>query len=128
MSVKAGSFTPTTGNISIAGLTFLPEEVLLRAGAATGSTHSDKILYANGWTTANNQSYDYGFSDGTHWRCQGGTDKCIRLYKWDTGTSAFIEILAATFVSFDTNGGGDFGFTLNWSAATGQQVRYIARN
>jgi hypothetical protein len=130
MQSKAGSFTPSVGTGGVTGLAFLPTDITFRAGAATGSTHTDKIMYCNGWTTASNQSYDYGYADGTRFRCQGGTDKCIRMYIWDTSVTpaAWKEVLSATFVSFDTNPvNGTYGFTLNFTAAAGYQVRYIAR-
>jgi len=127
VSVKAGSFTPNaTGNLSIDGLTFLPTEIQFSLGAATGVTATTYITYSRGWTTASNQSYDTFYSDSTGMQCKGGTDKCIRLYKRST---TIVDAVAATFVDFHDNGGGDYGFTINLSAYdTNFQVRYIARD
>lgn len=129
MSVKAGSFTPNaTGNVSVANLTFLPDELMFSLGARTGSIETTFVLYCRGWTTASNQSYDYFYHDGTRFRAQAGTDKCIRLYWWNTTLGSWEELVAATFVSFDTYSATNFGFTLNFTAVNSSwQVRYIAR-
>lgn len=128
MTVKAGSFTPNaTGNVSVNNLTFLPDELELSLGAATGAGTSSYIAYCRGWTTGSNQSYDSLFEDSTGKWNQAGTDKCIRLPKRVSGS--ITDAVAATFVDFHDNGGGNYGFTLNFSAVdTNFQVRYIARD
>lgn len=128
MSVKAGSFTPNaTGNLSVDGLTFMPTEVQFSLGAETGSGVTSYISHMRGWTTANNQSYDYIFEDGTGKSCRAGTDKCIRHVKRLSGS--ITDAVAATFVDFHDNGGGNYGFTLNFTAFdSNYQVRYIARD
>lgn len=128
MSVKAGSFSVgVTGNSSVVGLTFLPTEITFRLGPVTGVTDTSLIGKCDGWTTATNQSYDSVYRDGTGPEQMAGIDKCIRLRRRVSGVMQ--DRVAASFVSFDNNGSGDYGFTLNFTAAdAGRQIRYKATN
>jgi len=125
VSVKVGSFTPSaTGNVSVSGLSFLPTNVIFSAGPRFNTTET-VIKYCRGWMTANNQSYDSLYQDSTGSRSKGGTDKSIVV--WDRVSGTITDKVVGTFVSFDNNGGGDFGFTMNFTAAdSNYQVRYIA--
>lgn len=128
MGVKVGSFTPAvTGNISVTGLSFLPDEIVFRLGSATGSVDTTVLRRCDGWTTANNQSYDSWFRDSTGTYQKAATDKCITHYDRVSGTVT--PVVEATFVSFDTIiPGSNYGFTLNFTAVNANyQVRYKAR-
>lgn len=125
MAVKAGSFSiGSTGNGGIGSLTFLPTRIFFRMGPATGFTDTAKTSRMDGWCTASNQSYDSVFEDSTGKEQMAGIDKCIRLRYRNGGTMQ--DRVAASFVSFDTLGGGLYGFTLNFTAADGgYQIRYM---
>lgn len=127
MSVKAGSFSPgATGDVVITGLTFLPTELVIRMGNATSADDTSVISRCDGWCTGANQSYDSFFHDSTGVKQGRGTDKTVRYMRRVSGT--ITDIVVGTFVSFDDNGGGNYGFTLNFTAVNANyQVRYIAR-
>lgn len=121
MSVKRGSFTiSATGNVQVVGLTFLPTNVDFFISGKSGGNDADAAFSIGGFT-ANNQSADASI-DG---RSTGFTNRCIHHYKKVTGTIS--DALVATKVSFDTNGGGDFGFTVNSTVAdVNYTVKYKA--
>ena len=126
MSVKAGSFSPSASSstdLSVDNLTFLPTLVMFRVGSDS-TTDTAKTVRGDGWTTANNQSYDCFFEDATGKSQLRGTDKCIRVEKRVSGTMQ--DAVAATFVDFHDNGGGNYGFKLNFTVADGRQIRYVA--
>lgn len=127
MSVKAGSFSVgSTGNHSVTGLTFLPTNVTFSVGARNGTTET-VVQLCRGWTTASNQSFDSIYGDSTGFQSIGGTTKCITHYARVSGTLTLK--VEANYVSFDTNGGGDFGFTLNFTAVdSNYTIKYIASN
>lgn len=131
MSVKAGSFSISSvdgsGNASVNNLTFLPTRIFFRVGPTTSSVDTLKFARSDGWTTANNQSYDAIFEDATGKYQQAGTDKCIRLFKRNSSTGVVEDCIAANFVSFNTNTPTNFGFTLHFDANDGnKQIRYMA--
>lgn len=128
MSVKVGSFTPAfTGNVTVDNLTFLPTNLILRVGNSSSSTITT-VARGDGWCTANNQNYDATYVDTANNRMsqKSGTDRTLRVEKWDSGTSSMVDALSCTFVDFHDNGGGNYGFTLNFTATDSRQIRYRA--
>lgn len=121
MAVKRGSFTISgTGNTSVIGLSFLPTNVDFFLSGKFGTNDSD-VSFSVGGFTASNQSAD-GSING---RSRSYTDRCIHHYKKVSGT--INDAVVATKVSFDDNGGGDYGFTINASAFdSNYQVKYKA--
>lgn len=121
MAVKKGSFTiGSTGNASVVGLAFLPTNVDFYLSGKFGTNDADMSFSVGGFT-ANNQSAD-GLVNG---RSRSYTDRCIHHYKKVAG--AVTDAVVATKVSFDDNGGGDYGFTVNASVFdTNFQVKYKA--
>lgn len=125
MAVKRGSFTiGSTGNVQVVGLTFLPTNVDFFMSGRFG-TDETREQYSNGGMTSANQNVDALFDDSTGKRSRSFTDRCINLYERVSGN--ITGKVVATYVSFDSNGGGDFGFTINASAAdSNYQVKFKA--
>lgn len=115
MSFKIGSFSNgTTGNVSVGGFTFLPTYLRFTVSSRS-ATNETFVLYSQGFTDGTlNKSHSI-FHDGTGDRTRYYNDRCVSHLLRVTGT--LTEIINASFVSFDNNGGGDFGFTLNFTAA-----------
>lgn len=110
-----GSFAKgSPGNASVTGLSFLPSMVKFYIGARAGTTEVDN-RFSIGSMDGNNQVAISTFRDATGARTKTYTNRCINHFQRDSGN--IVEKLVATFVSFDNNGGGDFGFTVNFSAA-----------
>lgn len=110
-----GSFTRgSTGNASVAGLTFLPSYLRFTICSRTG-TNETLVMYSDGFTNGSSQKAFSVFQDSTGARSRTFTDRCLNHLNRVTGS--ITEIIKATFVSFDDNGGGDYGFTLNFTAA-----------
>lgn len=115
MPYALGSFAKgSTGNASVTGLSFLPSKVTFYIGARAGTTETDN-RWSMGAMDGNAQFAISTFRDATGARTKNYTDRCINHFQRDSGT--IVEKLVATFVSFDNNGGGDYGFTVNFSAA-----------
>lgn len=127
MSVRVGSFTPSVGTTTIDNLTFLPTNLLLWVGNSAAAT-SSSVAKGEGRCTSSNQSYDCFYIDAVNNRQnqENGTNMCIRVKKWDAGTSTFVDATAATWVDFHTNTPTNFGFTLNFTASDARQIRYRA--
>lgn len=130
MSTKIGNFTVTsTGNKSITGLTFMPNHIDFYM-AQKPSTTENFARYASGSANGNNQMAHSIFQDGTGGKTQSYTDRCINHKNRISGS--IVDVLTASFVSFDNNGGGVYGFTINVSAldateASGK-IYYVARD
>lgn len=115
MSFKIGSFTQgTTGNASIGGFTFLPSYLRFTLSSRSG-TNETYVLFSTGFTDGSLNKAHSIFHDGTGDRSRYYTDRCINHLVRSGGN--ITEKIVATWVSFDNNGGGDFGFTLNFTAA-----------
>lgn len=115
MSYQVTSFSRgTTGNCSVAGLTFLPAYLRFTISSRSG-TNESYVLFSTGFTDGNLNKAHSIFQDTTGARSRYYTDRCISHLVRVTGS--ITEKIAASFVSFDNNGGGDYGFTVNFSAA-----------
>lgn len=104
----------TTGNASVTGLTFLPAYLRFTISSRSG-TNETTVMLSTGFTDGNlNKSHSI-FQDTTGARSRYYTDRCVSHLTRVSGS--ITEKIAASFVSFDNNGGGDYGFTLNFTAA-----------
>lgn len=115
MSFKITSFSnASTGNVSITGLSFLPTYLRFTVGSRT-STNETTVMYSNGFTDGTlNKAFSI-FQDTTGARSRYFNDRCVS-HLIRSGAN-ITEIINANWVSFDNNGGGVFGFTLNFTAA-----------
>lgn len=124
MSYQVGSFTQgSTGNTSITGLTFLPAGVHFTISSRF-NTDETINTFSVGFTDGTRQKAHSTFRDGTGAKTRAYTDRCINHFKRNTNID---NDIVATIVSFDNNGGGDFGFTLNFTAAdSNYQIHFEA--
>lgn len=114
MAHTNGTFSQGSNtNTSITGLTFLPNYLRFTISQKL-STTQNFVHFSQGWTNGTNSSCHSIFQDATGSSTKAYTNRCINHLD-RSGT--INEIIKATFVSFDTNGGGDFGFTLNFTAS-----------
>lgn len=115
MAYQVGSFSnATTGNVSVSGLTFLPSYIQFEISSRSG-TNETTILRSSGFTDGSLNKNHSIFQDATGARSRYYNDRCIGHLARVTGS--ITEIIKATWVSWDTNGGGVFGFTVNFTAA-----------
>lgn len=124
MSYAAGTFSQgSTGNTSITGLTFLPIGVRFTISGRY-NTNETINTFSVGFTDGTNQSAHSTFRDSTGAKTKAYTNRCINHFKRNTNID---EQIVATYVSFDNNGSGDYGFTLNFSAAdSNYQIHFEA--
>ncbi len=115
MAFQITSFSnASTGNVSVTGLTFLPSYLRFTVGSRSG-TNETVIMYSNGFTDGSlNKAFSI-FQDATGARSRYFNDRCVS-HLIRSGAN-ITEIINASWVSFDNNGGGVFGFTLNFTAA-----------
>lgn len=127
MATKISNFTVgSTGNKSITGLTFLPTELDFWIAQKTGTTESFAHLSV-GATNGTSQTAHSMLQDTTGGKTESYFDRCVYHLNRVSGTVS--GVLSASFVSFDNNGGGDYGFTLNFTAAdSGYKVYFRARS
>ena len=113
--MKIGSFSNgSTGNISVTGCTSLPTYLRFTV-CGRNATNETTVLYSQGFTDGNlNKAFSI-FQDTTGARSRYFNDRCVS-HLIRSGAN-ITEIIKASWVSFDDNGGGDFGFTLNFTAA-----------
>lgn len=115
MAYQIGSFSQgSTGNVSIGGFTFLPAYLRFTISSRSG-TNETYVLFSEGFTDGSLNKAHSIFQDSTGARSRYYNDRCINHLVRVTGS--ITEKIKATWVSFDNNGGGDFGFTLNFTAA-----------
>lgn len=123
MAFKVTSFTRgTTGNCQVTGLTFLPAYLRFTISSRFG-TNETLVTFSEGFTDGSLNKAHSIFQDGTGARSRAFTDRCVSHLSRVGGN--ITEIIKATWVSFDTNGGGDFGFTLNFTAADSNYQIYV---
>lgn len=113
--MKIGSFSNgATGNVPVGGCTSLPTYLRFTVCGRSG-TNETVTMYSSGFTDGNlNKAFSI-YQDSTGSRSRYFNDRCVSHLNRVTGT--ITEIINASWVSFDNNGGGDFGFTLNFTAA-----------
>lgn len=105
----------STGNHSVTALTFLPKGLRFTISAKAGASETSVAHLSTGFTDGTNQVAHSILADTTANDSKAYTDRCVNHYARVAGT--LTEVIKASFVSFDTNGGGVFGFTLNFTAA-----------
>jgi len=115
MSFAVGSFSQgTTGNVSVGGLTFLPSYLRFTISSRSG-TNETTVMLSTGFTDGTLNKAHSIFQDTTGARTRYFNDRCVSHLARVSGS--ITEIIKASWVSFDNNGGGDYGFTLNFTAA-----------
>lgn len=120
---ETGTFSVgSTGNTSVTGLTVLPNFLEFTISGRFGTTETI-VQYSTGFTDGVNDLAHSIFQDSTGSRTKAYSNRCINHFQRVTGT--ITEKLVATWVSFDNNGGGDFGFTLNFTAADSNYQIYF---
>ena len=121
----SGTFSQgSTGNASLTGLTFLPKYLRFTISGRFGTTET-VVQFSTGNTDGTNQSAHSIFQDTTSSRSKAYTNRCVNHFQRVSGS--ITEKLVATFVSFDNNGGGSYGFTLNFTAAdSNYQIHFEA--
>lgn len=104
-----------TGNQAYAGLTAMPQflEIILsqEGGAADSVTR-----YAIGGTDGTLERCDSIYADTTGGDTEKFTNRTIVGKSRVSGN--IVKTLEASIVSFDNNGGGDYGFTLDQQTCT----------
>lgn len=109
------TFTASTGNQQLSGLTALPQFLILTYSQKNAT---DNVAhFSQGFTDGTVQRVDSTFADTTGAKTVKSTAKVLSHYERVAGT--ITEVIAASFVSFDNLGGGSYGFTLNFTVATG---------
>lgn len=127
MATKIGNFSViSTGSKSVVGIPFLPTEIDFWMAQKSGTTENFTHL-AYGTADGTNQMAHCAFQDTSSGKTQSYTDRCIN-HKSRVG-GVVSDVLTATFTSFDDNGGGNYGFTINVTtlADSPQKVYFKAR-
>lgn len=115
MAHHIGSFSHgSNNNAAITGIPFLPTLVEFHIGGRSG-TNETRIQRSDGNMDGANQTCISIFHDSSGSRTRTYTNRCINHFERVSGT--ITEKIVATFVSFDNNGGGVYGFTVNFTAS-----------
>jgi hypothetical protein len=115
MAYAIGSFSEgSTVNHSVTGLSFLPTGVRFQIGGRSG-TNETRVQHSVGNMDGANQTCVSIFQDSTGSKTKTYTNRCINHFERVSGT--ITEKIIATFVSFNNDGGGVYGFTVNFTAA-----------
>lgn len=94
----------------------MPTGLRFIMGTADNGSDNQRGRISIGTTDGTNSTYNAMIAmAGQDPRTRSGTGKCIKHYDWVSGT--FTGVTEATFVSFDNLGGGQYGFTLNFTQA-----------
>lgn len=104
-----------SGNQSYTGLTALPtflELTVSQEGVGTDAITS----FTTGWADGTNQRTDTTYGDTSGGMTAKFTNQILTVYRRVSGT--ITKVFEASLVSFDNNGGGDYGFTLNQTTST----------
>lgn len=119
MATKISNFSVTsTGNKSIAGIPFLAQRVRFYVAQKSGVSEAFAHISIGDADGATQMAHSIG--DST----QSFFDRCVH-HRSKVG-GVWQDVLIATFTSFDDNGGGDYGFTINVSTlANGPQKIYF---
>lgn len=128
MATKISNFTVNaTGSTSISGLTFMPNHIDFFVVQKSGTTENF-AHYSTGAANGTTQMAHSVFQDTTSGKTQSYFDRCIN-HKNRLG-GVIQDAITATFTSFDDNGGGVYGFTINVTVLNDspQKVYYIARD
>lgn len=124
MEPKISNFTPVSpGNVTISGIPFMPR--IIHFYVAQRPTTDNVSHYSYGCMTSSKQMTHSTFFDSTPpGKTVSSFSKCVSHLNRVSGV--ITETVSATRVSFNDNGGGDYGFTLNFSAADGTRVYFVA--
>lgn len=127
MATKISNFSKgSTGNASVTGLTFLPNYIEFWIGQKT-NTSETFTHYSTGCANGTSQMAHSIFQDITGGKTESFFNRCINHKNRVSGT--ITDIITATFVSFDDNGSGDYGFTVNFTAVDANyKIYFIARD
>lgn len=123
MSNFAGTATlSSTGSpVTLSGFGFQPNEAEFHVGAKTGTSGAIQVMRGYVDSAGNEGVLDDTF-DGTNRQSRTFTNKCISVWEWNGST--YIEVLAADFHSYHSD-----GIKLNVTTANSNyQVHIIARN
>lgn len=115
MNVLTGLLTLSgTGTQQYTGLPFLPKLIMVEY-SAKGSSQNLQHHSSGSCDDSMSQVHIADYDDGTNRRCWPPTTGFIKHY--DRVSGAYVAVVDAEVVSFDNNGGGDYGFTLYQNAA-----------
>ncbi len=123
MATKISNFSITsTGSKSATGVPFLPQRIRFYVAQKSGTSEAFAHLSLGDADGTNQMAHC--IADST----QSFFDRCIHHRSKVAGV--WTDVLTATFTSFDDNGGGDYGFTINVSTlANGpQKVYFVAED
>ncbi len=127
MAVYTSTFTiGSTGSKPISGVPFLPDEVEFYISQKFGTPEDDVAHLSIGYADGTTQHAHSILADSTGNHTRVSKTKCLTHYIRSGG--ALTKTLEAGFTSFDDNGGGDYGFTINATVANANyQIHYRAR-
>lgn len=115
MSYQISSYSNgTTGNVAFSSLNFLPAYLKFTVSSRSG-TNETTVMLSTGMTDGNLNKCHSIFQDSTGARSRYYNDRCLGHLIRSGGN--ITEIINASWVSFDNNGGGVYGFTLNFTTA-----------
>lgn len=110
IGVECGQITPSgTGNQSYTGFTHLPVYIEF-TGGIKGTSSETVTRFSTGRMDANTQRADATFRDGSGPLTDKATDRAFIGLDRNTTIQRRLEF---SWVSFDNNGGGLYGFTIN---------------
>lgn len=128
MATRIGNFTVvSTGTKAITNLTFMPTHIDFYL-AQKPSTSEAFTHYSTGSANGMTQMAHSVFQDSSGGRTQSYFDRCIN-HKSRIG-GVIQDAITGTFTSFDDNGSGVFGFTIEITslADSPQKIYFVARD
>lgn len=129
MAVYTSTFTiGSAGNKSVSGIPFLPTELEFYISQKFNTPEDDVAHLSIGYADGTTQHAHSILADSTGNHTRVSKTKCLTHYIRVAG--ALTKTLEASFVSFDDNGGGDYGFTVNATAGatnSNYQIHFKAR-
>lgn len=97
---KQGTISHSTTGVKTITCGFQPLGAEILVGSDPGSTQTG-FRQSFGVTDGTNSATDSSFIDTSgHSKQDRYSDRLVSLWKWDTGTSAYVELTKATFDSF----------------------------
>lgn len=100
MSYAQGTISHSTTGVKTITVGFQPVAAEILVGSDPGSTQVG-FRQSFGITDGTNSVCDSAFIDtAAHSKQDRYSDRLVSLWKWDTGTLAFVELTKATFDSF----------------------------
>lgn len=127
MATKISNFSVgSTGNKTVTGILFMPSSLEFVIAQKT-SVNETFAHYSSGSSNGTSQMAHSIFQDASGGKTESYFNRCLNHINRVSGT--LTDVVVATFVSFDNNGGGDYGFTLNFTVADpNYKIYFIARD